>query len=406
MWKASRVLSAPQTSSDTRSASTWEELEELLEDYNPSVNGYCPVAVGDILGRRYSVVRKSGWGVYSTVWLVKDTRSPDSSQAFAAAKLMTGVATEAHEKGQLQRTGVPPTDEHELVTSRHVIQCREHFYEQSPCGNHLCVVVEPLLQDLHSFSLHWTRRLYPPPLVRLLARQIVSGIQNLHEDYNIIHTDIKPGNTMMVPPGNASLFPGALSGSSTPETAVGQCPNGRPVTRVRSHPIPYPMPEWRYDPNSLEPWRNVNVRFACWADEGSEHFTEIIQSPPMRAPEVAVGAGWGKPADIWSLGCTLYELQLGQSLLNASIDHVSVPTLHALLFGDYPPELVQRGKHSHIFFNQDAPSACPEPFDAVVRRRSAPDPALFSDFLLLTFPLDPSKRATCAELLTHPWLNP
>jgi serine/threonine protein kinase len=52
---------------------------------------------------------------------------------------------------------------------------------------------------------------------------------------------------------------------------------------------------------------------ACWADRVEEHFTDLIQSPELRAPEVVVGAGWGKPADIWSLGCLvciLAELEL------------------------------------------------------------------------------------------------
>jgi serine/threonine protein kinase len=52
---------------------------------------------------------------------------------------------------------------------------------------------------------------------------------------------------------------------------------------------------------------------ACWADRVEEHFTDLIQSPELRAPEVAVGAVWGKPADIWSLGCLgciLSELEL------------------------------------------------------------------------------------------------
>jgi serine/threonine-protein kinase SRPK3 len=41
----------------------------------------------------------------------------------------------------------------------------------------------------------------------------------------------------------------------------------------------------------------------CWADKIDDHFTDLIQSPAVRAPEVCIGAGWGKAADIWSLGC-------------------------------------------------------------------------------------------------------
>ena len=46
-------------------------MEELLEKYRPG--GYHPVKLGDVFdGGRFSVVRKLGWGQYSTVWLAKD----------------------------------------------------------------------------------------------------------------------------------------------------------------------------------------------------------------------------------------------------------------------------------------------------------------------------------------------
>lgn len=36
--------------------------------------GYHPVNVGEVFNQRYKIVRKLGWGLYSTVWLVQDTR--------------------------------------------------------------------------------------------------------------------------------------------------------------------------------------------------------------------------------------------------------------------------------------------------------------------------------------------
>ncbi|KAI0360386.1 kinase-like protein [Trametes cingulata] len=393
----------------------WAEAEEDPGDYNPEARGYLPVNVGDLLGQRYSVLRKLGWGIYSTVWLVQDTQTV--SQAYAAAKVMNRMGTEAHEEGLLheleflQRIG-----EDSLHPGRaHVVQLREYFHQGGTGGNHLCIIMEPLLQDLRTFSLRWRRRLCPPALVRLLARQIVLGIQYLHDECNIIHTDIKPGNIMIVPPeGDLSFLSEAFSG--TPETTIAERPDGRPITRLRSCPIEYPIPE--FDPQDLasfEPWRGFKVKIGdfgvAWrADKVSEHPTGIIQSVAMRAPEVALGAGWGKPADIWSLGCTLYELHMGQSLLPENIAGVSVASLHWMCFGDYPRELIQRGKYSHIFYKEDGtlrvypPSQ--RPYHINIFRRNAPDAALFSDFLGLTFKLHPDERATCAELLAHPWLNP
>jgi hypothetical protein len=44
--------------------------EEPLEGYQ--TGGYCPVVLGEVLASRYTVLRKLGWGVSSTVWLAHD----------------------------------------------------------------------------------------------------------------------------------------------------------------------------------------------------------------------------------------------------------------------------------------------------------------------------------------------
>lgn len=40
--------------------------------YIITTGGYHPVEIGDLYSNRYTVVRKLGWGHFSTVWLAKD----------------------------------------------------------------------------------------------------------------------------------------------------------------------------------------------------------------------------------------------------------------------------------------------------------------------------------------------
>lgn len=48
---------------------------EWGEAYHPG--GYHPVYLGDVIQERYHVMRKVGWGQYSTVWLAVDMKYVD-----------------------------------------------------------------------------------------------------------------------------------------------------------------------------------------------------------------------------------------------------------------------------------------------------------------------------------------
>lgn len=48
------------------------EEQEDTKDY--CKGGYHPVNIGDVYNGRYKVIRKVGWGHFSTVWLCWDTK--------------------------------------------------------------------------------------------------------------------------------------------------------------------------------------------------------------------------------------------------------------------------------------------------------------------------------------------
>ena len=63
--------SGDEENSEAENSSDNEEQEDP-KDY--CKGGYHPVNIGDVYHGRYSVIRKLGWGHFSTVWLCWDTK--------------------------------------------------------------------------------------------------------------------------------------------------------------------------------------------------------------------------------------------------------------------------------------------------------------------------------------------
>jgi serine/threonine protein kinase len=104
-------------------------------------------------------------------------------------------------------------------------------------------------------------------------------------------------------------------------------------------------------------------------DQGPLYYT--ITTWPYRAPEVSDKRGWSFPCDIWSIGCTLYELHMD--------DLTTLPSFHKSRC-DY----LESGDDTH-YGNEFVAS-----FRRLLARMLDPDP---------------ENRITAAEALEDPWFK-
>jgi len=225
------------------SAEDYTDDEDEGEDgYKPG--GYHPVKVGEVYNQRYVVVKKLGWGHFSTVWMVKDRRvvaSPlkpsasgkDQPPPFFALKVQKSAEhyTEAamdevelldciaQERKRCEGTLVsqgPMTRDSDGIRaidnvdhSRYVATLYDSFFHNGPHGRHMSMVFGMLGCNLLSVIKAFNYRGIPLPAVRRMIKGICKGLDFLHRKCQIIHTDLKPENILLQFPdqmGASTIF--------------------------------------------------------------------------------------------------------------------------------------------------------------------------------------------------------
>ncbi|RMJ24063.1 protein kinase dsk1 [Aspergillus sp. HF37] len=184
-------LSRSASPSDDEPEPTAEE--EDSEDY--CKGGYHPVSVGETYNNgRYVVVRKLGWGHFSTVWLSRDT----ATGKHVALKVVRSAAhyTEtAIDEIKLLSRIVQAKPSH--PGRKYVVSLLDSFEHKGPNGVHVCMVFEVLGENLLGLIKRWNHRGIPMPLVKQITKQVLLGLDYMHRECGIIHTDLKPENVLI-----------------------------------------------------------------------------------------------------------------------------------------------------------------------------------------------------------------
>ena len=191
-----------------------------------------------------------------------------------------------------------------------VVRLLNHFKVVGPHGQHVAMAFELLGETL--LSLLQRRGPLPAHVVKGITRELLRALDFIHADVNILHTDIKPENVLVLAAG------GAADDADAPPPDV----------------------------------KLVDLGTAFYVTHQQAH---DIQTREYRCPEAIVGAWpYAHSADVWSLGCLVFELLTGETLFDPQSpqpgeaytkDESHLAQVIELL-GTLPPPLVARGRRA------------------------------------------------------------
>lgn len=76
----------------------------------------------------------------------------------------------------------------------YIVSFLDSFPHTGPEESHICIVFEPLGENMLGLIERNKAKGVPRRFVKAIAKQVLLGLQYLHEECELVHTDIKPEN--------------------------------------------------------------------------------------------------------------------------------------------------------------------------------------------------------------------
>lgn len=364
------------------------------------VDTYAEVTLGmAIRDGSYTVISFLGRGHFSTVWLCEDNR-PDSSHKIVAIKISKSCEVyyniARYERNLYNRTRSKAKKRVQLI-----MYLLDSFTYTNGDRKHYCIVFPVMIGSVWKTQGRFRQRKLPIPLVQRYAACVLSALRFLHEEVNLIHSDIKPDN-ILVPPT-------AQCWKDFNDKRCVQAGNGN-MNDVHILDC--------FDEN-----RAIRSGICVLGDLGCAIFAsastkpKVLQTRPYRAPEVIVGHEYGYGIDLFSLGCTIFELITGQLMFDgrAGSNHSDVEDHLAQIIeklGPFILSLVHCYRNGRKFFNSEGKLINVmhvDEFSIVNSLRfqhgvSKCEAVVCADFLKRIMELDPEKRYTARKAIMHPFV--
>ncbi|MCJ1470982.1 hypothetical protein MMC07_009630, partial [Pseudocyphellaria aurata] len=274
---------------------------EPLERYRKG--GYHPTHLGDLFkDGRYKTIHKLGWGGYATVWLARDLLL---SRHVAIKISVSEIWHDDNEVQILEHLSNGPANH---PGKKHIIQLLDRFEHEGPNGTHQCLVLELLGPDVLSEAELYSSNRLPGKIAWEASRQTIQALDYIHAN-GVAHGDLHPGNI---------LFANTTTSYQPDTDVLGTL--GKPiisdVVASYGYSLTAQVPKYLVLPTSspsmARDFKCCQVKLVDFGGAFLLGQQRQIRCPwVFRAPEAVFTSRRDLRADIWSLGCTIFELIVG-----------------------------------------------------------------------------------------------
>ncbi|KAH8376022.1 hypothetical protein KR093_005183, partial [Drosophila rubida] len=335
-------------------------------DYDNEQGAYIHIP-HDHVAYRYEMLKIIGKGSFGQVIKAYDHKTHEH----VALKIVRNEKR-FHRQAQEEIRILHHLRRHDKYNTMNII----HMFDYFTFRNHTCITFELLSINLYELIKKNGFKGFSLQLVRKFAHSLLQCLDALYKN-EIIHCDMKPENVLLKQQGRSGI-------------------------------------------------KVIDFGSSCFE---SQRVYTYIQSRFYRAPEVILGAKYGRAIDMWSLGCILAELLSGHALFPGENESDQLACIIEVL-GMPNKAILANAKRTKTFFSPKGyPRYCTvrTMADGMVvliggqSRRGKPrgppcskslskaldgckDP-LFLNFIRGCLEWDTDKRLTPSEALKHPWLR-
>lgn len=339
--------------------------------------GYYSVILGELLdGGQYQVFSSIGKGMFANVVRARVLQGEQGETGKEVAIKIIRCQESMARAGQKEVQILNRLRQADPDDKKHIVRLERSFEHRG----HLCLVFESMSMNLRDVVKRFGKDVgLNIRAVRAYSHQLFLALSLLRKA-NVMHADIKPDNILV----------------NEAKTVLKLCDLGSA------------------------------------SDASENEITPYLVSRFYRAPEIILGVPYDPSLDVWSVGCTLYELYTGKILFPGRSNN---QMLHLMmeLKGRFNTKMIKKGKSADLYFdemgnflsvekdritgadvvrnvhiskaNRDLRARLLPP--ASVKMSDEENKAIlaFIDLLDKCLALDPGRRITPREALNHPFIR-